>query len=239
MKIRKELNRQLYRQKAYGYEKKPYSLDEAVLSAIFGGDVETLNALIADGAVMLPEGMRKLSKNPLRNGKYHFMILAASLAQSGMEAGLSHDEAYMIADIYSRKADRAADSNSLQSLLEDMCMDYAERMREIKKETVISFHIRKCIEHIYEDLGADLSIQRLAELTGLNASYLCKLFKQETGETIKEYVTAAKMDTARNLLKYSDLSCSEIASSLGFCSQSAFTCAFRHFTGTTPRKYRG
>ena len=81
-------------------------------------------------------------------------------------------------------------------------------------------------------------MKELADLTNLNVSYLCKLFKQETGKTIKEYVTAAKMDTAQNLLKYSDLSCSEIAASLGYCSQSAFTYAFRLFTGTTPGKYR-
>lgn len=88
MKIRKELNSQLYRQKAYGYEKSPYYLDEAVRNAILGGDVEALNRLIADGAVTLPAKMRTLSKNELRNRKYHFMILAAYLAESGMEGGL-------------------------------------------------------------------------------------------------------------------------------------------------------
>jgi YesN/AraC family two-component response regulator len=239
MKIRKELNRQLYRQKAYGYEKKPYYFDEAVLNAILDGDVETLKSLTVSGSVSLSAGMRILSKNELKNGKYHYVIAAAFLAETGIGAGLSHDESYMIADIYSRKADRAATCGDLQVLLEDMCLDFAERIQEIKKENVASAHIRTCIDHIYEDLGADLSVKELADLTSLNVSYLCKLFKQETGKTIKEYVTAAKMDTAQNLLKYSDLSCSEIAASLGYCSQSAFTYAFRLFTGTTPGKYRG
>lgn len=239
MKIRKELNKQLYRQKAYGYEKNPYLLDEAVLNAILGGDVETLEKLISFGAVTLSTNMRTLSKNELRNGKYHFMILAASLAKAGMDGGLGHDEAYMIADIYSLKADRASNRDGLQMLLQDMCVDYAKRKREIKKEGILSLHVRKCIEHIYEDLSADLSVKGLADFAKLNVSYLCRLFKQETGQTVKAYVTAAKMDTAQNLLKYSDLSCSEIASSLGYCSQSAFTYAFRQFTGTTPRKYRG
>lgn len=99
-------------------------------------------------------------------------------------------------------------------------------------------HVRKCIDHIYEDLNADLSAEGLADFTNLNASYLSKLFKQETGQTIKAYVTAAKMDTAQNLLKYSNLSYFEISASLGYSSQSAFTYAFRKFTGVTPGKYR-
>lgn len=239
MKIRKELNRQLYQQKAYGYEKKPYYFDEAVLTAILGGGVETLETLIASGAVILSMGMRSLSKNELKNGKYHFVITATFLAESGIDTGLGHDEAYMITDIYSRKADRADACDKLQILFQNMCLDFAKRISEIKKENTTSFHIRKCIDHIYEDLSADLSVKGLAELTNLNGSYLCKLFKQETGMTIKEYVTTAKMDTAQNLLRYSDLGCSEIAASLGYCSQSAFTYAFRQFTGTTPGKYRG
>lgn len=239
MKIRTELNRQLYRQKAYGYEKKPYYFEDTVIDAILGGDVENLQRLTASGMVVLSSGMRTLSENLLRDRKYHFMITATFLAEICMDDGLSHDEAYMIADIYSRKADSAVSCNDLQRLLEDMCLDYAGRIREIKKENIISVPVRKCIEHIYEDLSADLSTKGLADLTNLNVSYLCKLFKRETGQTIKAYVTAAKMDTAQNLLKYSDLSCSEIATSLGYCSQSAFTYAFRQFTGTTPGKYRG
>lgn len=239
MKIRRELNRQLYKQKAYGCERSTYYLDKAVLDAILAGDFEKLKNLIFAEEVTLSAGMRMLSRNQLKNGKYHFMIMAAFLAEACMESGLSHDETYMIADIYSRKADRAVSCDGLQRLLEDMCLDYTGRIREIKKEHIISIHIRKCIEHIYEDLSADLSTKGLADFAELNPSYLSKLFKQETGQTIKTYVTAAKMDTAQNLLKYSDLSCSEIATSLGYCSQSAFTYAFRQFTGTTPGKYRG
>ena len=83
-----------------------------------------------------------------------------------------------------------------------------------------------------------MSIKGLANLTGLNETYLAKLFKKETGQTVKNYVTAAKIDTAQNLLKYSDLSIAIIAASLGYSSQSAFTYAFRRFTGVTPKKYR-
>ncbi len=238
MKIRIELNRQLYLQKVHGYHKKTYYLKDTVFEAIISGDLEKLKDLISSGMIKLSTEMRILSENQLNNMKYHFVIIATLLAESSLGSGLGHDEAYMIADIYSQKSDKAATCDDLQVILEDMCLDFAIRICEIKKDDIISIHIRKCIDHIYEDLNADLSAQGLADFAKLNVSYLSKLFKQETGKTIKAYVTAAKMDTAQNLLKYSSLSYFEISASLGYSSQSAFTYAFRKFTGITPGKYR-
>ena len=238
MKIRTELNRQLYLQKVHGYTKKPYYLNDTVFEAITSGDIEALKLLISSGMIQLSTEMRILSENRLNNMKYHFVIVATHLAESSLGSGLGHDESYMIADIYSQKSDKATTCDDLQVLLEDMCLDFANRICEIKKDSIISIHIRKCIDHIYEDLNADLSTKGLAAFAKLNVSYLSKLFKQETGQTIKSYVTAARMDTAQNLLKYSDLSYFEISAALEYSSQSAFTYAFRKFTGITPGKYR-
>lgn len=238
MKIRTELSRQLYLQKVNGYEKRPYYFENKILEAITDGDTEKLESFISQGSIRLAGEMRRLSDDLLRNIKYRFVLAADHLAQASLDSGLGHDEAYMIADIYSRKADRKTAYDDIQALLEDMCMDYAKRMQEIKKDNIISLHIRKCIDHIYEDLSGGLSAKELADFTDLNVTYLSKLFKQETGKTIKAYVTSAKIDTAQNLLRYSRLSCFEISASLGYSSQSAFTYAFRRLTGMTPMKYR-
>lgn len=238
MKIRKELNKRLYEQKMYGCEKSPYCPDRTGIRAITDGDMDRLKELFLSEKMNLLKEKRTLSDNKLKNIKYRFVIAAAQIAAAGIDSGMGHDESCTIADIYSRKADRSAACEDVQLLFEEMCLDYAERMLEIRKQKAASVHVRKCIDHIYEDLGADLSVRELAFLTGLNESYLSRLFKQETGMTIKDFVTAAKMDTAQNLLRYSELSSAVIAASLGYSSQSAFTYAFRRFTGTTPKKYR-
>lgn len=117
-------------------------------------------------------------------------------------------------------------------------MDFAERMREIRKQSVISLHVRKCIDYIYEHLQQDLTVNALAAYCGLNPSYLSRLFFRETGIHVKQFVLNAKIDTAQNLLKYTDLSYLDIAISLGFSSQSLFIATFRKISGTTPKKYR-
>ena len=55
---------------------------------------------------------------------------------------------------------------------------------------------------------------------------------------IKDYIIGAKINTAKNILRYSEFSILDISISLGYSSQSAFTAAFRKLTGMTPKKYR-
>ena len=55
---------------------------------------------------------------------------------------------------------------------------------------------------------------------------------------VKDYIIKAKIDTAKNILRYSDFSILDISISLGYSSQSAFTAAFRKLVGMTPKKYR-
>lgn len=232
MQIRNELNANLFNQKIYGDESVNQHIDNEILQFIKNGEFEKI----------IPEKIklnnnRLLSHNSLQNMKFSFVISAAFIADECHKSGLSLDEANTITDIYCRKADTLL-SEEIENLFKDMCLDFAKRMNEIRREKVISIHIRKCIKHIYNDLSADLSISGLAKFAGLNESYLAKLFKKETGMTLKSYVTSARMDTAQNLLKYSKLTNSQIAVSLGYSSQSAFIYAFRKFNGITPQRYR-
>ena len=72
----------------------------------------------------------------------------------------------------------------------------------------------------------------------MSPSYLSTLFKKEMGMSITAYIMEKKMEAARNMLKYSDYSYSEISSILAFSSQSHFIRAFKKHNGDTPRAYR-
>lgn len=73
---------------------------------------------------------------------------------------------------------------------------------------------------------------------GLSPSYLSRLFKQEVGISLSDYIREKKLDRAQNLLRFTDQSFAEIANILAFSSQSHFIQAFKSHTGMTPKKYR-
>ena len=78
----------------------------------------------------------------------------------------------------------------------------------------------------------------LCALTGLSSSYLSRIFKEETGVTVTAYILDKKLETARNMLSYSDYPIMWISNALAFPSQSYFTKVFTQECKVTPRKYR-
>ena len=238
MNTGKELNYRLYVQKISGFTRPSFSSEMSRYIAIQQGDVEAVRKRFEFVRKNFTEGKGILSDDPIRNIRYHMIVSVAVIARVCVEGGMGHDEAYTLGDIYIRRADVCNDYEGILDIFAEMRIDYAQRMHDLRKSNVISLHIRKCVDYIYDHLHEDLSIKRLAEVTGLNQTYLSKLFAKETGSTIKEFVTKAKINTAENLLKYSEYSSSEISFALGFSSQSAFISVFRKLNGITPKQYR-
>lgn len=83
-----------------------------------------------------------------------------------------------------------------------------------------------------------ITIADLAAYTGLSESYLSRVFKQNLGVSISDYIREKKIEKATHLLKYSDKPIIDIANYLSFSSQSHFIQIFESFMGLTPKKYR-
>lgn len=93
-------------------------------------------------------------------------------------------------------------------------------------------------EYIINNIDKDISLDQLADLVFFNPSYLSRLFKQVTGNNIKEYISEIKLKRAKTLLGDNDKKIYEVASSLGYNSSSYFTRFFRKMTGLNPQEYR-
>ncbi len=179
-----------------------------------------------------------LSADPLRNMKYLFVCTATIATRFAIEGGMESEEAYNASDLYIQRMDLLRDVEEVIALRTDMMRFFTERMAHVKRERVFSRPVVLAQDYIRAHLHEHIRASELADVVGLNVSYLSTLFKRETGLTITDYVAEERVSTAKNMLRYSEMTASAIASSLGFSSQSYFTKIFRERTGITPSEYR-
>lgn len=84
----------------------------------------------------------------------------------------------------------------------------------------------------------DISLNRVAKEVNISANYLSAVFSQEMGTTFVEYLTAKRMEKARELLRSTDLRSGEIAVVVGYKDPHYFSFLFKKTQGCTPRDYR-
>ncbi len=237
MGIQRELFYREFVQRENEILRAPYNPELEFYSAIKSGDIEKVRMLCKEQLID-KEGLGILSDNYLQHIKYHFVVTTALTARYCIEGGMELATAYSLSDFYIQKADRYTNAKDVSDLHPIMCEDYAKRMKALRKQKVCSKHIADCLDYIYDHLHTRITIDDLAAHVNLNPSYLSRLFKKEVGTPVSNYIQAKKIETAKNMLVYSERSLSEISSTLAFPSQSYFTEIFRKKTGVTPTEYR-
>lgn len=99
-------------------------------------------------------------------------------------------------------------------------------------------YVQQAMRWIDEHYQEPFHLDDLADAMHLSKFYLSKLFHEETGSTLKEYVTAKRMRHACRLLETTTKSVELIGSEVGIANPSYFVQVFKHEVGTTPLKYR-
>lgn len=89
-------------------------------------------------------------------------------------------------------------------------------------------------EH-YKDIK---SLDELTERFGISKSYICRLFKKQTGMTIIEYINRLKIQYAYQLLQETDIPINEISVQSGFKTVIYFNRIFKKIVGDTPKNAR-
>ena len=215
----------------------PYMPEMDFYTAVKTGNVRKVKQLCEE-PFHTKKGLGVLSQNALQNMKYHFVISAALIARMCIEGGMPLSESYGMSDYYIRKVDTVKSITKLSELHDEMSMAYTTRMRKISSDKVFSRPVASCIDYILEHLDTRIKMRDLCALTGLSSSYLSRIFKEETGVTVTAYILDKKLETARNMLDYSEYPISWITSTLAFPSQSYFCKVFREAYGTPPARYR-
>lgn len=94
------------------------------------------------------------------------------------------------------------------------------------------------MKHFIDSNPYDITLAQLARLFHYNEKYLGRLFKQKTGQTIKEYSNQSRIRQACRLLTEGDDTILSIALRLGFNNVTYFNRLFKKYYDLTPTEYR-
>ncbi|MCC8017628.1 MAG: response regulator [Lachnospiraceae bacterium] len=147
-------------------------------------------------------------------------------------------------------------------------MDFYEMQDELQQKVYAQYtmaNLKKCVHVHYEDLiqrvyakgrsedkvliedvkryirqnyNKDLSIKELASVACVSQNYFSAMFKKETGQNYKAYLTSIRMDEALRLLRETDYKTYEIGERVGYNNVRRFVDAFKQIYSVSPMEYR-
>jgi len=95
--------------------------------------------------------------------------------------------------------------------------------------------LKQTLAYIEDHLGDDLSLSRIASVTGVSASHFKTLFRESAGVPVHQYVVQRRIERAKDLLMQGKLSIAEIALATGFSHQSHLARHMQRSVGLSPR----
>ena len=111
-----------------------------------------------------------------------------------------------------------------------------ENVSRIEENT--ADYARRGAAFMHQNYSASIGVEDSAKHVGVSRSHLYRAFQTEFGCSPGEYLTKYRIQRARQLLLYSDLSINAVAASVGYEDPLYFSRVFRRETGQSPSGYR-
>lgn len=211
-----------------------YAAENRMLQAVVKGD--------SSSALGAYESFRRFQVTPrlhslLRDFK-NFSIILNSLLRKSIEQASVHP--YYIDQISARFAIEIEALTSLEEgerlrirMVKEYCL-YVQKY-SLRQYSPL---IQKVINQVNLHMDSDLSLKSLAAQCYISPSYLSSVFKQETGQTLTDYISSRRMERAAKLLLTTNARIAVVAEEVGILDVNYFTKMFKSATGQTPTHYR-
>lgn len=128
---------------------------------------------------------------------------------------------------------------SKETLAANVAGLYGNVLREIRERKGTKRYtglVGNAIEMMEERYGEHIGLREIAGAIGTNSSYLSRLFHEETGMTVTEYLNRVRVERAKDLLE-EDVPLKEIVHRCGFRSYGYFLKIFKEYIGKTPKEF--
>ncbi len=151
---------------------------------------------------------------------------------------LSLDKAFKQNDLNYQKAIKSMNIPELKDWFAKRYCELYECMQRIQTCRQYNEHTRKAIYYIEENYCRNISLSDIAEAINVNSSYLSRLFKNDTGQNIIEYLNKIRMDKAASLIDEGKYSLKEISYKVGIQNYNYFFKLYKKYFGITPLEHK-
>jgi len=91
---------------------------------------------------------------------------------------------------------------------------------------------------ILDNLGENITIEKISSKVFMNPSYFSEYFKRKTGETVLDFVTRKRMEKAISLLQTTNIKIYEVSTLTGYTDTKYFSKLFKKYYGVLPSQIR-
>lgn len=219
-------------------ENSALEIENQMMDMIKYGKIDELRQFLQTSIPMRSLSLPMLTPSTIRSAK-NILIASSSLASRvAVSQGVDYDTAVSLSDYYIHRVESLNNYNDIIALISTMQLDYTTRIATVLHPHSESYLINQIYDYVASHLHERISTKDVADALSMNGSYLTKIFRQETGQSIMEYIHKQKIREACYLLESSNLNYVVIADKLGYSSQQHFQKVFKSVMNMTPGKYR-
>lgn len=179
-----------------------------------------------------------LSREDLRSGKNLIVSLISVMVHFAVRDRIIDNElALTAADVCILLCeDTGSHEELLRTAYAGLCK--ISDLMQSYREREYHYLARQAKEYIFQHLHDEIRIKDMADALHVSAEHLSRTFHAAEKVTLKQYILEERVDRAKNLLRFSDITVAEISRYLAFSSQSHFAEIFKKYTGKSPTEYR-
>lgn len=201
----------------------PSYTEEYLRNGHYGQVIQNLRSLLQEQTMK-----GKISGSYLRAMRLDMSQLIYSVLK---EKKILAHKVMMRADLKELEANAHISIDSFLGWIEEVFSHMPENKTSASATEAVQNYVK---DHIREEISREM----IAEALYMNADYLGRLYKRETGQSLGSYIMEEKMKEACRMLTSTTKSIGEIGTELGYGNFSHFSKIFKKITGCTSKEYR-
>ena len=181
--------------------------------------------------------LNRVPNNKVRSYKNILLSHNTLYSYVAEKGGLSSWQAHFISEKYAIMIEHGESISELDVIHSNMVTEYSDTTIRISNSNKLTI-VEKAENYIEMNFSEDISMEGMAEKLHVHPSHLMRVFKKEKGITISQYRNLRRIKEAKELIRFSNLSMTEIAIMVGFSNSQYFSKFFKEVEGVTPVEYK-